>query len=205
MKNNKKFLVILSLLAIAIIIMLAVIFSRDGKTIDESVNEVEFTINKLKNPGFETGDLEHWWKNFRNNMKYFAFVDEIVKFEGNYSLNITSDLDNTNLWVEQKIFDFPINKKLIFNAKVRTENVNAVFLSIELLSNKDSLLAQAFSDTLKGTNDWNHLTTWVRTINPDLQYIIVKCNLIGRGRVWVDNFELYPIDIQQKYILPFKK
>ncbi len=205
MKNNKKFLVILSLLAIAIIIMLAVIFSRDGKTIDESVNEVEFTVNKLKNPGFETGDLEHWWKNFRNNMKYFAFVDEIVKFEGNYSLNITSDLDNTNLWVEQKIFDFPINKKLIFNAKVRTENVNAVFLSIELLSNKDSLLAQAFSDTLKGTNDWNHLTTWVRTINPDLQYIIVKCNLIGRGRVWVDNFELYPIDIQQKYILPFKK
>lgn len=205
MKSGTKFLIILSLLSFSVIIVLALIFLRKEETVEESIDEVEYTINKLKNPGFETGDLEHWQKNFRNTIKYFAFLDEIVKFEGNYSLNITSDLENTNLWIEQKIYDFPLNKKLIFNAKVRTENVNSVFLCVELLSDKDSLLAQAFSDTLKGTNDWNHLTTWVRTINPQLNYIIVKCNLIGRGRIWVDNLELYPVDIQQKYILPFNK
>lgn len=204
MKRNKKFLIGLSLFALILILIIALFFSGK-KAPKEEIDEVDYTFNILKNSGFESGDYSFWHKEFSNNQNYNAFLDEIVKFEGNYSLNLNSDLDTINLSVYQILKSFPKDKKLILNAKVRTEDVDAVYLSIELYSKKDSLLAQSISDTLRGTNDWTHLTTWVRTINPELSYLTIKCNLKGKGRAWFDKVELFPVDIQQKSFFPVRK
>lgn len=204
MKRNKKFLIGLILFALILILIIALFFSGK-KAPKEEIDEVDYTFNILKNSGFESGDYSFWHKEFSNNQNYNAFLDEIVKFEGNYSLNLNSDLDTINLSVYQILKSFPKDKKLILNAKVRTEDVDAVYLSIELYSKKDSLLAQSISDTLRGTNDWTHLTTWVRTINPELSYLTIKCNLKGKGRAWFDKVELFPVDIQQKSFFPVRK
>lgn len=204
MKRNKKFLIGLSLFAIILILIIAISVSNK-KTSKEEVDEIDYTFNILKNSGFETGDFSFWQKEFSNQKNYNVIIDEIVKFEGAYSLNLNSDLDSIKLSVYQLLKSFPKDKKLILNARVRTEDINAAYISIELYSTKDSLLVQAISDTLKGTNDWTHLTTWVRTVNPELSYLKIKCNLLGKGRAWFDKIELYPVDIQQKSFFPIRK
>lgn len=200
MKSSKKFLIGLSFFSLVVILIIALLFSGNKDKIEENIDDVDYTYNILKNSGFETGNFDHWEKNFTNHTKYFCLIDDIVKFEGNYSLNLTSELDTTELIVYQILKSYPKNKKLILNAKVRTEDVDLAFLSIALYSAKDSLLAEAFSDTLRGMNDWTHLTTWVRSINPELSYLTIKCNLKGKGRVWFDKMELYPVDIQQSLL-----
>lgn len=201
MNSNRKFLIGLIVFALIVIFIIVSIFSGEKKNNKEVINEIDYTYNILKNSGFETGNFDFWGKSFVNHTNYFLLIDDIVKYEGNYSLNLTSELDTTNLNVYQILRSYPKNKKLILNARVRTEDVDLAFLSVELYSIRDSLLTEAISDTLRGTNDWSHLTTWVRTINPELAYLKIKCNLIGKGRVWFDKLEIYPVDIPQNIFI----
>jgi len=205
MKRNRKFLIGLSLFALTIILLIAFLFSGRKDETKEAIEEVDYTYNILKNSDFEEGNFNYWKKNFLDQNENFSLIDDIVKFEGDYSLNLTSELDTNYLTVYQTLSYFPKDKKLILNAKVRIEGVSAAFLSIKLFSGKDSLLAVAATDTLKGTSDWTHLTTWVRTINPELSYIKVECNLKGKGRVWFDKIELYPVEIPSGSILPITR
>lgn len=205
MKSSKKFFISLILFAIIFIVIIAVIMTDKNEKEDQKLNEVNYTYNILKNSDFENGDLSNWKLSFDNSSKLFAFVDDIVKYDGRYSANLTSDLDMVEINIFQNVSNYPNNKKLILNGRIRTENAKATFLSIELYSNNDSLLAVSFSDTLNGTNDWKHLTTWVRTTNPELSYVIVKCNLVGEGRVWFDNLEMFPVDLDEKVFFPFRR
>ncbi|MCX8056674.1 MAG: hypothetical protein N3F03_03565 [Ignavibacteria bacterium] len=205
MKSSKKFLVLLLIFAASVIVVIAIFLSGKKEEIEEKFDEVDYTRNILKNSNFERGDFSYWKVDFNNQSKYFSLIDDLVKFEGNFSANITSEIDTLSLSFSQTISNFPKEKKLILNGRIRTESVKAVYLSIELYSKNDSLLAIAASDTLKGTNDWSHLTTWVRTINPELKYLIIKCNLIGKGRAWFDNLELYPVDLEQKSFIPIQR
>lgn len=205
MKSSKKFLITLSLIALVTILIFAFVFSKKSDQSEDKIDEVDYTYNILKNSGFETGKFYPWEKTFEDTRNYYAFIDDLVKYEGNFSLNVTADLYSENLGVYQKLKNFPRNKKLVLNGKIRTEDITSAFLSIELYNKEDSLLAEASTDTLKGTNDWIHLTTWVRTINPELSYIIVRCNLLGKGRVWFDKLELYPIEIENRTIIPVQR
>jgi hypothetical protein len=204
MKSRKNFLIYLSLFAILVIVFLFIVFS--GKKSDEEnlPEEVDYTINILKNPGFETSQMSFWKSEFQFDQKSYALVDDIVKFEGNYSLNITSERDNQILVVSQMIKPIQLDKKIIFNGRVRTEDAEAVFLRMKLFSSKDSLIVEAFSDTLKATNDWTFLTTWIRTLNPDASYLKVECCLFGKGRAWFDKLEVFPVDIKEKGFFPVR-
>jgi hypothetical protein len=205
MKSRKRFLIYLSTFSLIIILALAFFVSENKKEESELFEDVDYTFNILRNGNFESRELAPWSLDFKTSNSMFVFIDEIIKFEGNQSLNITSDNDGEILTISQIVKHFPTNKKLILNGKVRTEDVQATYLSIQLFSKKDSLIAEALSDTLVGTNDWTHLTTWVRTINPDLAYLKIKCNLVGKGRAWFDNLELFPVEIEQKTIIPIRK
>lgn len=205
MKRNKNFLIGLSLFALVIILLVAFLFTGRKDKNKKEIEEVDYTYNILKNSDFEEGNFNYWNKNFVNHKENFSVIDDIVKFEGDYSLNLTSELDTNYLSAYQILNYFPKDKKLILNAKVRTEGVSAAFLSIRLFSGKDSLLAVSTTDTLKGTSDWTHLTTWVRSINPELTYIKVECNLKGKGRVWFDKIEIYPVEIPSGSLLPITR
>lgn len=203
MKKRKNFLLYLTLIAFVIIGLLAFLFS--GKTEEnESVpEEVDYTSNILKNSGFESGDFYPWKVGFKVNNTTYALIDDLVKFSGSFSLNISSEKDTGLYVVSQVIKPIQIDKKIIFNARVRTEDVSNAFIRIQLFSFQDSLLVQAYSDTLKNTNDWVFLTTWLRTVNQQSYYIKVDCCLYGSGRVWFDKLELYPVDIKEKNFFQF--
>lgn len=198
MKSRKNFLIYLSLFAVLVIALLILLFSGRKDEDKISLDEVDYTKNILKNSNFESGSSNFWKFNSQIGNGSFAIVDDIVKFEGNYSLNITSESDSEFSTVSQIIREVPRNKKIIFNARVRTEDVKAVFIRMKLYSSKDSLIVEALSDTLKGTNDWTFVTTWLRTINPETSYLKVECCLSGIGRAWFDKLEVFPVEIKER-------
>jgi hypothetical protein len=202
MKNRKNFLIYLSAFAMIVILIIVLLFP--GKTLDEEKlpEEVDYTSNILKNSSFENGDLSFWESEFIFDQKSFAFADDIVKFDGYYSLNITSERDSEILTTTQIIKPIQLDKKIIFNGRIRTEDVDAVFLRMKLFSSNDSLILETTSDTLKGTNDWTFLTTWLRTINSNASYLKVECCLQGKGRVWFDKLEVFPVEIKERIFYP---
>ncbi len=204
MKRRKNFLIYLSLFAVLVIALFVLLFS-DGKDEDKvSLNDVDYTRNILKNYDFESGNLNFWKVNSQGGNRSFIMVDDIVKFEGNYSLNITSENESEFSIVSQVIKPVPRDKKIIFNARIRTEDVEAVYLRMKLYSSKDSLIVEAISDTLTGTNDWTFVTTWLRTINPETSYLKVECCLSGKGRAWFDKLEVFPVEIKERGFFQIK-
>lgn len=204
MKSRKNFLIYLSAFALLIIIILALLFSGRKSKEDLLTEEVDYTKNILKNSGFETGDFSFWNLEFQSNQTSYALIDNIVKFDGDYSLNITSDNDSKFSSFSQVIKSIPLDKKIIFNARIRTEDVDAVFIQMKLFSSKDSLIVETRSDTLKGTNDWTFVTTWLRTLNPNSSYLKVECCLAGKGRVWFDKLEVFPVEIRERGFFPIR-
>lgn len=169
--------------------------------------DVEFTKNILKNPSFEENDFKHWIKanDFFPNV-FLAYSNENQKDESR-SFVISSDekfIDRgepVSIFIYQRIENVPMDKKLVFNSYIKTVNADAAFISLELYDQNDSLLTLTNTDLIEGTNDWTYCTTWLRTQNEHIKYMLVKCALEGRGKVWFDKLELYPVETAPKYLL----
>lgn len=169
--------------------------------------DVEFTKNILKNPSFEENEFKHWIKanDFFPNV-ILSYSDENQR-EGHRSFHISSEKkffdrgEPVSAFIYQRIETVSMDKKLVFNSYIKTVNADAAFISLELYDMNDSLLTVTNTDLIEGTNDWTYCTTWLRTQNENIKYMLVKCALEGRGKVWFDKLELYPIEAASKYLL----
>lgn len=205
---RNKFIIVLVIVAAIVTVILYFITSQMEYRLDDlRSKDVEFTKNILKNPSFEENDFKHWIKanDFFPNVT-LSYSDEKQK-EGTYSFHINSEEkyfdrgEPVSVFIYQRISKVPINKKLVFNAYIKTHDVEAAFISLELYDSKDSLLTVTNTDLIEGTNDWTYCTTWLRTQNENIKYMLVKCALEGRGKVWFDKLELYPVETAPKYLL----
>lgn len=219
-KLKNKFLSILIISASVITLFILFVvnpISPVPEKENDKIKDVDFTKNILQDPNFEKANFENWRKANDNFEGVSIFFDNIVKSEGKYSLSIVSKESHFVIgekvvyFVYQRLDNIPYDKKLILNAKMKTESVESTnyiqsqeaggsaFVTLELYDRKDSLLTITNTDVIEGTTDWTHYTTWIRTQNKDIEYLFIKCALEGKGRVWFDNLELYPVEIQQKY------
>lgn len=203
MKKRNLYIWILVISALTVVLVL--FLSTQQREVQRvEPEEVDYTQNILQNGGFETADLTKWSiKKFRSNQTS-VYIDDIVKYDGRYSLSLNSDFERDTVIVLQVMKSLPKDKKLIFIGYLKTEFVDYAFVSLELYSKNDSLIVFTSTDTLSKTNDWQYLTTWIRTINTDADYLIVKCVLLGKGRVWFDKLEIFPVDINEKGFFPIR-
>lgn len=194
------------ILIIFALIVVSVLFLLTQHSEKENIEpeEVDYTQNILQNGGFESWNFSYWQIQKSVSNQSSVFIDDIVKYDGNYSLNLNSDLESDSVIVLQIIKSIPKDKKLIFSGYLKTEFVDYTLVSVELYSKNDSLIVSTSTDTLRQTNDWQYLTTWVRTINPDANYLVVKCVLLGKGRAWFDKLEIFPVDIKDKGFSPVR-
>lgn len=211
---RKKFLLILTLIATVVTLVILFAVNRNSnisKTESESTKDIEFTKNILLNASFEEPGFNHWIK--AND--FFAGVnleysDENYK-DGRKSFLISSDekffemSEPVSIFIYQKFENVPFDKKLIFNSFIKTENADAAFISLELYDQRDSLLTVTNTDLIEGTTDWTYYTTWIRTQNENIAYLLVKCALEGKGKVWFDKLELFPVEVAHKYFLKPEK
>ncbi len=205
MQNKNLFLSMLIIFAIllgVVLIIGIIINSSEEETPLEILNKIEKVDNLLANYSFENelNKEKDWSVTLHSSKSGFSF-DDIVKRKGKFSLSLYSeDTVYPSAIVTQRINEIQLDNKITLFGFIRTEDIDSVRLEIHLYDNKDSLLVVGYSVSLKGTNDWTELNTWVRTTDNNSSSIIIKGILFGKGYVWFDNMRLYTLPIKQPYL-----
>ncbi len=119
-------------------------------------------------------------------------IDEQISSDGNGSLRIEAMEPTTIRLFETGDIDIE-NTRLIYQAKVRTENIEGqVYLEMWChFPGKGEFFSKGLMNPLSGTNDWTSAETpflLKKGENPDN----VKLNLVvdGKGTVWIDDIRL---------------
>jgi hypothetical protein len=119
-------------------------------------------------------------------------IDKVISSDGNGSLRIDATRRTTVRLFETGDVDVE-NARLIYQAKVRTENVQGrVYLEMWChFAGKGDFFSRGLMNPLTGTTSWTTLETpflLKEGENPDN----VKLNLVvaGKGTVWIDDIQL---------------
>ncbi|MHC4206177.1 MAG: hypothetical protein ACYSTT_16120, partial [Planctomycetota bacterium] len=119
-------------------------------------------------------------------------IDKVISSDGNGSLRIDATEATTIHLFETGDIDIE-NARLIYQAKVRTENlVGQVYLEMWChFPGKGEFFSKGLMTPLTGTTNWTNLATpflLKEGENPDN----VKLNLVitGKGTVWIDDIRL---------------
>ena len=121
-----------------------------------------------------------------------VLFDKDISSDGNGSLRITADKPTVVRLFEIKHLN-PDNARLIYSAKLRTEDVKGqVYLEMWChFPGKGAFFSRGLQSPLSGTNQWTteEIPFFLRKgENPD----IIKLNLViqGSGTVWIDDIRL---------------
>jgi hypothetical protein len=119
-------------------------------------------------------------------------IDEVISSDGAGSLKIVASEPTTVNLFEVSTIDIE-NARLIYQARVRTENVEGrVYLEMWChLPGQGEFFSRGLQSPLKGTTEWTTVETpflLQKGQNPDY----VKLNLVidGRGTAWIDDIHL---------------
>ena len=163
-------------------------------------DEVELTHNHLRNHSFEKEFSNSDWFLEGGNTSFSTSFDNIVKKSGTYSLQLLNDrFPDGIIKVSQKLPKAEPENKYIFFAMLKTEESDSVRLEINGFNEKDSLLITGYSVSVKGTTDWQLIGAWLRTQRPDIKKIIASVVMTGRGRLWIDDCELFVVPIEYPF------
>ena len=110
----------------------------------------ECSVNLIKNPGFETGDISEWGR--------WAISGDLSKSvkhgKGDYSYGPSLEFDGEGALIQEITSGFSPGEKLEASAWIKTEKIsNKAFLKIEFFNEK-GCISSIESEKLTGTKDW---------------------------------------------------
>ena len=170
-------------------------------------------FNALQNPGFDLGtdgdtaaaSLPSW--EWNENAKVSVNRDDNVQFAGTSSLRIESSGPVT--WVRSETMRVPKTGRLSLQAMVRTEvapGSQPPRLALEgVLNGKPyyrfaELKPPARTADLPEQREWSPFMLHIDDLPPGLSGLRVRFDLMGAGRVWVDDIRLFDLaltDVEQ--------
>ena len=160
---------------------------------------IEYVKNLIYNSSFELGrgnEPNGWTIESEVSNTYFE-RDAIEKFDGKFSISITSDNPSAQSSWSQEIYQFPKEKKFILYGAIKTYDADSAFLRIEVYDTLGNLRSFNSTDILTGTNDWKVYTCAV-IVGEDAKKLKVKCVLNGKGSAWFDDVELVAVKYEEK-------
>jgi C-terminal processing protease CtpA/Prc len=132
--------------------------------------------------------------NSNQQKTYSLSVDSLIRQHGKYSLALEQKDPNGQFGA----FSFSIKpkfsgKKLTLKGFIRTENVSDGFAGLWLrVDGNAGVLSfnNMQSQGLKGTNSWKEYSIDVEFNEDEANAIYVGALLVGKGKIWLDNFQL---------------
>ena len=132
--------------------------------------------------------------NSNQQKSYSISVDSLIRQHGKYAVVLEQKDPNANFGA----FSFRIKpvvsgKKLTLKGYIRTENVSEGFAGLWLrVDGNGGVLSfdNMQSKGLKGTNDWKEYEIEVDFDEEEANEIYVGALLVGKGKIWLDNFHL---------------
>jgi Peptidase family S41 len=147
--------------------------------------------------------------NSNQQKTYSLSVDSLIRQHGKYSVVLEQKDPNAQFGA----FSFSIKptfsgKKLTLKGFIRTENVSGGFAGLWLrVDGNGGVLSfdNMQSQGLKGTNDWKEYKIDVEFNEEEANAIYVGALLVGKGKIWLDNFHLLVDDNDFSLAPAFKK
>ncbi len=150
-----------------------------------------FSQSDTYNLGFEKTIRDNTisdWK--KKNDGIDITLDSITKFQGKYSLKISSNdkKDIGILGIENIINKSFEGKEIELNGYLKSENIQSAYIYL-IVGDEKSQFSFAMSPTISGTTDWKKLTVKI-PYTSESNKITIACNIDGSGKVWLDNLSL---------------
>lgn len=188
------------LIIAAIVVLISLLTKKEAVVITEDpFSEVERTKNLLRNSSFENQFTKNDWQLNKTAKTIYGFDRFSVK-HGEFSLAIQNEEYETTL-LSQSVDNLQQEKKYIFFGFIKSEELDSVFVSINVFDKNDDLLFAGQSQVLKNNFDWTLASTWIRTQDERISHLVVKVTAAGKGKVWLDDFNLYVMPIDYKFNL----
>lgn len=143
------------------------------------------------NFGFEkptkTETIPNWQK---KNEGVAIALDSITKYQGNYSLKISSNNKSNGIPGVQNIINKSFEgKEIELNCYLKTENVQSAYIFLIIGTEKQNQFSFDMSPIVSGTSDWKKLSVKIPYTSESTK-ITIACNIEGSGEVWLDNLSL---------------
>lgn len=145
------------------------------------------------------------WNNFGSS-NYAIAIDSITTKNGNYSATIEFNEGNPDFkaWA----FTIPANyagKKITLSGYIKTENVTDGYAGLWMRIDPSIAFDNMNKNGVKGTTDWTNYEITLE-MNPEkTKQIVIGGLLVGKGKMWLDNFNVSIDGKDIKNLKPFEK
>lgn len=145
------------------------------------------------------------WNNFGSS-NYAIAIDSITTKNGNYSATIEFNEGNPDFkaWA----FTIPANyagKKITLSGYIKTENVTDGYAGLWMRIDPSIAFDNMNKNGVKGTTDWTKYEITLE-MNPEkTKQIVIGGLLVGKGKMWLDNFNVSIDGKDIKDLKPFEK
>ena len=167
-----------------------------GQTDDYNLEFEKPTKNKA---------IQNWQK---KNDGVDISLDSITKFQGKYSLKMSSNFKGDGIpGIENIINKTFEGKEIELNGYLKTENIQSAYIYL-IAGDENNQFSFAMSPTISGTTDWQKLNVKI-PYNSESTKITIASNIVGSGQVWldalslkidgVDIYSLNPININEDF------
>jgi C-terminal processing protease CtpA/Prc len=184
--------------AIFIIISILLLFACGN--IQNTDDRFNLDFEKIEN-GFPTG-----WKTRGDTLNCIISIDSIIAKTGNYSTVIES---NGNLPISKILFfTLPENydgKQITLSGYIKTENEMDSYAGLYMIINPFIAFDNMQSNSIKGTTDWTKYEITLNMYPSCTENVNVGGYLIGKGKVWFDDFKVTIDGKDIQKLKPYKK
>ena len=125
--------------------------------------------------------------------EYTLSVDSLIRQHGKYAVSLEQKDKNAQFGAFSFLFEPGYSgKKLTLKGYIKTENVSdfaGLWMRVDGNSGVlsfDNMQGQG----LKGTNDWKEYTISIDFDEEEAKTVYVGALLVGKGKIWLDNFHL---------------
>lgn len=145
------------------------------------------------------------WNNFGSS-NYAIALDSVNKKNGKYSATI--EFNDGNPDFKAWAFTIPDNyagKKITLTGYIKTENVTDGYAGLWMRIDPSIAFDNMNKNGVKGTTDWTKHEITLE-MNPEkTKQIVIGGLLVGKGKMWIDNFSVSVDGKDIKNLKPFEK
>ena len=127
------------------------------------------------------------WELVNSHSDIFFSLDPIEVKSGKYSAVLESKSDTVNYGavISFRLHESYFGKEIKLSGYIKKENINGtVFLAI------NNLPKNRIEDTISGSSDWKKYEVTAKLFPQISKEITITCGLMGKGKVWFDDFRL---------------
>ncbi|MGM1431260.1 S41 family peptidase [Sphingobacterium lactis] len=141
------------------------------------------------------------WKDFGSD-EITISSDSLNHVSGSFSVLLENNTQNSGF--KSLVLQLPdsyIGKNITLSGSIKSENVTEGYGGLWMKINPNIAFSDMADRGVKGTTEWKEYKITLPITNTNIKNILIGGYLLGKGKLWLDNFKIYIDDkpLNDKY------